>query len=373
MRLTVAFLIMMALTYGLLASAQQSEPKYKKPGAAQPAKDHIARQKIIELERQLKIQTGQIMDLESKLTEQTKIQSDKVSAVATLVESQKSSIDSLAQANSQNTKLSSIGAVILLAGLLMELFGALLLGTPGLSAKIKELTDFEIKSGLFDLGLSNPQKDDVLAFYSMVGNIFLFLGFTIQFVGTALVLSMTWKQQALIVGGGLLFGATVLIWLLGIDRSQTRIEKVRVVCKNLIRVIALNWNQIFLGNRQCDACLKKVPKSTAFISWYDEGNSSNCPYLHSPQDFKVGHEDCLKQHQERAIDDEGNFETKAKIKSSLHLMEANDFISTRADKYKKWFAGWKADRLKARADVPEVSPNEVSLQKALDKIKKIDG
>lgn len=71
-----------------------------------------------------------------------------------------------------------------------------------LLAKIKELTDFEIKSGLFDLGLSNPQKDDVLAFYSMVGNIFLFLGFTIQFAGTALVLRMTWKQQALIVGGG---------------------------------------------------------------------------------------------------------------------------------------------------------------------------
>lgn len=373
MRLTVVFLTMMALTYGFPASAQQSEPKDKKPAAAQPAKDHIAQQKIIELERQLKRQTGQITDLESKLTEQTKIQSDKVSAIESQVENQKSSIHSLAQTNSQNTESSRTGAVILLVGLLMELFGALLLGAPSLSAKIKELSDFEIKSGFFDLGLSNPQKDDVLAFYSMVGNIFLFFGFAIQFAGTALVLSMTWKQQASIVGGGLLFGAAVLIWLLGIDRSQTRIEKVRIVCKNLIRVIALNWNQMFLGNRQCDVCLKKVPKGTAFISWYDESNSTDYPYLNSPQDFKVGHQECLKQHLERNIDDEGNFETKAKIKSSLHLMEGDGFVATQSDKYKKWFVGWKVDRSKARADAPEVSPNEVSLQKALDKIKKIDG
>ncbi|MFZ3229979.1 MAG: hypothetical protein WA160_07230 [Pseudobdellovibrio sp.] len=373
MRLTVVFLTMMALTYGFLASAQQSEPKNKKPAAAQPSKDHIARQKIIELERQLKRQTGQITDLESKLTEQMKIQSDKVSAIESQVENQKSSIHSLAQTNSQNTESSRTGAVILLVGLLMELFGALLLGAPSLSAKIKELSDFEIKSGFFDVDLNNPQKEDILAFYSMIGNILLFLGFATQFAGTALVLSLGGTQQALVIGGGLFVGAAVLFWLLGIDRSQTRLEKIRVIRKNLFRVIALNWNQMILGNRQCDVCLKKVKTGTAFVSWYDEGNSSDYPYLHSPQDFKVGHEDCLKRHQERDINDEGNFETKAKIKNSLHLMGVNGFVATQADKYKKWFVGWKVDRSKARADVPEVSPNEVSLQKALDKIKKIDG
>lgn len=81
---------------------------------------------------------------------------------------------------------------IILFGLLLEILGALLLGAPSFSFKIKKLVSFDMRfTPGKDLNFTDTNKNQILTNYSMLGNIFLWLGFLIQFVGTTYLLNST--------------------------------------------------------------------------------------------------------------------------------------------------------------------------------------
>lgn len=333
--------------------------------------DQVARKKITELERQLKAQSEQVNSLKTEVSENHRKQESQVQVLEQSVKDQTTEIESLKKQNADNSVLSVEGAIILLIGLLIEILGALLLGAPVLATKIEELSDFEIDTNM-DMALHAPKKEAVLAFYSMIGHILLVLGFAAQFAGTAIVLSVGWTKLAFIVLGGVIFSLIILLRILGIDPTQTRKQKLTVVWKNILRVSKLKISAFMLRGRECEVCLKKVRKGKDYIFWYDQGNSQSHPYLHSPSQFLVGHEECVDKKIAQKIEAQANFEQRAKIQPHLQKMKGSDFVSTRVTNYKQWFAGHYDHWLKIRADWPKPSKQEVALDAAVAKIERIN-
>ncbi len=333
--------------------------------------DQVTREKIIELENQLKTQSAQLNALKVEMNLNLKKQESHAQALDKSSENQNKEIENLKELNTYNSKLSSEGAIILLVGLLIEILGALLLGAPVLATKIEELSDFEIDPGL-DLAMHAPKKEAVLIFFSMIGNVLLFLGFTAQFVGTALVLSVDWSMQLTIVLFGLAVGFSMVLWLLGIDPEQSRTQKIAVVWKNIQRIFRLKINGLMLRGRECESCLKKVDKDQSYVFWYDEGNTTSHPYLHSPSKFLVGHEECINKEVTQNIEAQKNLQQRDKIKPHLHTMKGSDFISKRLDEYKNWFIGHYDHWLKIREDWHKPSKYEIAMDAAVAKIRKIN-
>jgi hypothetical protein len=312
--------------------------------------DQVARKRIAELESQLKAQAQEISQT---------------------VKNQDKEIDNLKNQNVTNSELSSKGAIILLIGLLLGVLGALLLGAPVLTSNIEELSDLKIDSSI-DIAFHAPKKDAVLGFYSVIGHIFLLLGFVTQFAGTAIVLNVAWISLSFLVLGGLIFSIFIVFFILGFDPTQTHKQKLIIVWKNILRIAKLKISVLLLRGRECEGCLKKVKKGQSHIFWYDQGNSPDHPYLYPPSQFLVGHEECVDKKLTQKIEAQANCEQKSKIQLYFQKMKGLDFISTKVDNYKQWFADHYEHWSKIRVDWPKPSKQEIALDSAIAKLKKID-
>jgi hypothetical protein len=362
----ISLLPLIAMTLATPVFIANAEPK-----KALAIQDQVARKKITELKGQLRSQSEQLSSLRNEVVESLKKQENQIQVLDQVTKDKIKEIDLLKVQNTHNSELSSDGAIILLVGLLIEILGALLLGAPVLATKIEELSDFELDPSL-DMVLHAPKKEAVLAFYSMIGNILLFLGFTAQFTGTALLLNVDWRVQLAIVLSVLAIVFLVLVWLLGIDPKQSRLPQLAFVCKNIMRVSKLKTSNILFRGRQCQLCLKKVEKKNSYIFWYDQGNFPTHPFLHPPSQFLVGHEDCMSKKISQKIADQANFEQQTKIQPHLQKLKGSDFISIKLDEYKKWFADHYDHWLKIRSDWPKPSKHEIEMDAAVEKIKRID-
>ena len=132
-------------------------------------------------------------------------------------------------------------------------------------------------------------------------------------------------------------------------------------------------NSILLLKKQCDICLKKTKKGEVFVLWRYEGNSSKeYPYLNSPSRFFVGHEKCLNEHLEFQIKNEGGYEVKKKIKKNYLLKKGDIFLTSYYSQYKKWFKGYDSHWFKTRSDYSAPSLKEIEMDKAVEKIQRIN-
>ena len=217
---------------------------------------------IQKINNRLKNQEEQIKGLILNLNRQLKNH-------AIQIEKQKSQFQNYI--SRQKTK-NYIALFIILFGLLLEILGALLLGSPSFSSKIKKLVNFKMNfTPGKDLFLKDSGKDQILTNYSMLGNIFLWFGFSVQFIGTTCLLDINLLWQIVIVFIGVFFGFCILFWLLGIDSfDQTRYQKCKTLFGNIIQLLKIIFTFLLQLKKQCDICLKRVKKDKVFILWYDE-------------------------------------------------------------------------------------------------------
>ena len=263
-------------------------------------------------------------------------------------------------------KKNSIAIFTVLFGLLLEIFGALLLSAPALSTKIKKRINFDMRStpGL-DLLIGDPERKQILTNYSMIGSVILCLGFFVQFIGTAFLLNLPFLLIALTIIVVMSVIVIIVFVLLGIDPEQDRNQKITILFKNIMRLLKFMVNSILLLKKQCDICLKKTKKGEVFVLWRDESDSSEKhPYLHPPGSFFVGHERCLNEHLEFQIKNEGRQEGAKKIKKNYHLKKGAVFLESCYSQYKK--------RFKTRSDYSTPSLKEIEMDKAVEKIQRIN-
>lgn len=263
---------------------------------------------------------------------------------------------------------------IILFGLLLEIIGALLLGTSSFSSKIKKLINFDMRFTTgSDFQIEDPKRNQILTNYSILGNIFLWVGFSVQFVGTAYLLDLSWQWKITIVFIGVLFGCLVFFWLLGINSFvQTRYQKCKILLGNITRLVRIIMISLLQCKKQCDICLKRIQKNKVSILWYDEGNYKPTSYIHTPHDFLIGHEKCLNTELECRIENEGNFEIKKEIKAHHHINGGEIFITNKFHQYKEWFKEYYKHRSQKRSDYSIPSSDEMELDKAVEKIRRIN-
>ena len=191
-----------------------------------------------------------------------------------------------------NLYSASMGAIILLIGLLVEIIGATLLAGNHLTYRIKQIYSLLIKADLGDLSTVSVIKEEVMKFHGYLGSLLLIIGFILQMVGTVFVIGVSITLKIILIIASCIISFLILFYLMGQTPEQNRKEKIKVILDNLKRLIIFPIvdRTIFWNNIRCDYCLKRT--SDGIVSYLDQDNSENHPFLHSPQLFHYSHAEC---------------------------------------------------------------------------------
>ncbi|MGE8723369.1 hypothetical protein ACO2KH_18720 [Leptospira terpstrae] len=280
-------------------------------------------------------------------------------------------IDYLENSYMQNMFSGSIGAFILLLGLLIEIIGATLLAGNNLSAKLQNIYSLSIKADLGDLALTSVTKDEVMKFYGYIGSILLIMGFLLQMTGTIFVLGIHLITKSLIILLSCLISFSILYYLMGQTPEQTRSEKLKVIWRNINGQILLPlYDKIFQkSTTRCDYCLKKC--NNGIVSYISGENSENYPYLHSPQLYHYSHEDCLSN-----IDDYQTFFNKSEDALSTNQLYKHSILEFKTKIYpdlKDFFIKQKNDRKGKwkNYNVEKPDYSEIETEKMFHRIKSL--
>lgn len=282
-------------------------------------------------------------------------------------------IESLKNTYLHNIYSAQFGAIILILGLLIEIIGATLLAGNNLSSKIKSVYSLTIKADLGDLALNEVTKDYVMKFHGYLGSICLIIGFVFQMTGTIFVIGVSIYVKLIVIISSCFISMWILYYLTGQTPDQTRKEKVLIIWSNIKRLLLLPLkDKIFLSSKiRCDYCLKK--SNNGLITFLNEKNSEEYPFLHSPQLFHYCHPECINK-----IDDYESYFNKNKdwhdslSKIYLEQISIKEYVESIYPSLIDFFKNQRKDRSLHWENYkggPDYS--EVEAEKMFKKVKKI--
>ncbi|WP_445358542.1 hypothetical protein [Microbulbifer sp. ANSA005] len=203
------------------------------------------------------------------------------------VSSVEASVKEISLAWAQSSNIAKIGAIILLSGLLIEIIGATVLAGTHLVTEQKEVNTLKSTPPSNDLSMIDVNSEPRIDFLGSIASFMLFSGFVLQFSGTILILSLPSWLVVIMVALAVIPGTLVICYLLGQSYNQSRTQKIRVILKNIKR------NLIPSFGAKCEICSKSLKFHESYVFWSQEPNSEKHPYLYTPHNMHLGHQDCL--------------------------------------------------------------------------------
>ena len=215
----------------------------------------------------------------------------------------------------QKQKANSIhGAIILLLGLFLEITGAVFVSSENLLKETLKVRPFMTEYMVGEEWL-HKDRDIKINSLQVFGTYLLILGFTLQFIGTLLVVSNNPILNVIVIfiaSGTVTYLSYLIIKKIG---GLNPINKISTLLLNLkgisvfLKEEKLNKKNILI----CEGCFKKIKVNMAYIGYF----LSN-PI---PRDFFLGHEACVEKEFE-AIAKTRSIDLSNKIEKLDNFYEA---------------------------------------------------
>lgn len=306
--------------------------------------------------------------LRNKTSEQTKqIEelSKKNSELLIKLQRIENEIYSLSNIYKLSSENSYFGTIILIIGLLFEVFGAAFLASDSISRKILPVNSLIIKASWVDLSVENKDRGNLATFLSLIGSVFLLFGFNIQFIGTTIILGLNSIVIASVSTLAISISTTIFIFI-GAQNGEQRIsEKLRLFFRNLIIVFCskpinlLSFKKVII----CDLCIKPLKTDNSSILYYWEKNTENYPFLHLPSLFKIGHKKCLEHDSQylKAITSKDLVFMSAKV--SWHLKHIKEFKNSDIHILKQFLIEFKKEKKFNGSQSSQIHPSQVEFER----------
>lgn len=279
------------------------------------------------------------------------------------ISSIKKSVKEISLAWAQSSSIAKIGAIVLLTGLLIEIIGATVLAGTHLVTEQKEVYTLKSTPPSNDLSMTDVNSEPRIDFLGSIASFMLFSGFILQFSGTILVLSLPAWLTATMVAFAVIPGTLVIYYLLGQSYNQSRSQKIKVILKNIKRNLTPSFGA------KCEICSKNLKFNESYVFWSKEPNSENHPYLYTPYNMHLGHQNCLAEC--------GKYEQSKDRHQELQEIEQHqktvaDFLTQDVPEMKKWWTEYRKHWSERRNSNETVSFSEytfLQLLKQIDKLK----
>lgn len=250
---------------------------------------------------------------------------------------------------------SSIGAMLLLFGLMLEIIGAIFIASEILTRKISLIRNLHPKVAMKDLGLDDTAIKDVVGFFTTVGILVVFFGFVIQSMGTLMILNLSAPWW---IGIGLaMTGMAVLLihFVSGRSLEQTTAEKIKILSVSayfsFIKPLLFKWWR----GELCDYCRNPILRKNVYVSFTSEKNTDAYPFSHTPHDFALGHKRCLLKWQNDELIRMNTSEQENEYRSAQKWLDRDEFLSwfkPMPDWHQQWRTHWAGVRKKDLGDGP---------------------
>jgi len=278
------------------------------------------------------------------------------------VSSVEASVKEISLAWAQSSNIAKIGAIILLTGLLIEIIGATVLAGTHLVTEQKEVYTLKSTPPSNDLSMTDVNSEPRIDFLGSIASFMLFSGFVLQFSGTILVLSLPSWLAAIMIALAVTPGTLVIYYLLGQSYNQSRTQKIRVILKNIKRNLTPSFGA------KCEICSKSLKFNESYVFWSKEPHSEKHPYLYTPHNMHLGHQDCLASS--------GKYEQSKNRHKELQEIEQHqktvaEFLTQDAPQMKKWWSEYRSHWSERRNSKETVNFSEYTFLQLLKEISKL--
>lgn len=239
-------------------------------------------------------QEALISEINSLKSEQS-LQSENITQLQAKLSELESANNELKKSFLLNIHHSQIGAILLLAGIFLEILGATLLASEALNKKFEPVYFINIKASLNDLALEDSQRSSLASLLSGIGSFLLIAGFNIQFIATLFIIGFSMKFIFLFGAVGICSSIGLLLYVSSQTPDQSLFSKICILLGNIIRIGPGYLFNILTLHRLivCDYCLRPLRTNKASVLYIREKLTKNHPFLHTPYHFRIGHKYCF--------------------------------------------------------------------------------
>ncbi|WP_027148730.1 hypothetical protein [Methylobacter tundripaludum] len=185
--------------------------------------------------------------------------------------------------NDRNTQ----GSMLILFSLLFEIPAVIFFSSTSFLETQEDVFTLERSPNMIgSWGSGLEPLDTKIRYLSFIALVPLFIGFALQFVGTVIILTLSFKTILLCIFIVLIIICFVIYYLIGIG-SQTRNDKIQTIARNTKRLLFI---PLGIEIKRCDFCLKVMNSTDTEIWWLD--HASDEPYNGM---IRIGHKKCLEK------------------------------------------------------------------------------
>ena len=207
-------------------------------------------------------------------------------------------IDNIEDELTTNNNVSKIGAILLMFGLFLEIFGAVMISSGDLTGKTDRIMDTNIPLSPInsDFDTTNRLKENIIRFYGLLGIFLLGIGFVFQFIGTGLVIRIPKGYFAVLIVLVLYlawrFAKHLMYRYKAEEESEENLEIFWLNLKRIMwhPVLSLMYTKKYTV---CDICSRRVKANNVFVGFYGLENTTK-EDREIPLDLAIGHKKCLE-------------------------------------------------------------------------------